>query len=320
MKIIVTGINGSLGRQLVRHYASQNHEIVGIGRWPEPHTEVQDICSYIQTDINAINHQLEGDVLIHAAGLSDDKGAWSGFYENNVLGTRNLIKHAKGISTFIFISSSSVYHPSDSLVDELKAGHEIEKLSNYGRSKWLAEEVIREEAPFKSCYILRPRALYGKGDMKIIPRMLRLLERGKLKVPGEMNIRVSLTSYANLMYALDCCLLKQQKGIHTYNISDAREYVLIDAIKKIVRSGLGYSVAVKHIPIWIVKLLGRLHLKGLSPLLVKALTTNMVLDISKARQELNYQPKTNLNHHLESIGKWIKNNGGPESDFFRNAH
>ena len=51
---------------------------------------------------------------------------------------------------------------------------------------------------------------------------------------------------------------------------------------------------------------------GFTPLLVRALTQNMVLDLSKIKEELNYAPLIDFYSQLEENIAWIDHVGGPE--------
>ena len=51
---------------------------------------------------------------------------------------------------------------------------------------------------------------------------------------------------------------------------------------------------------------------GITPLLVRSFTNDMVLDISKIKHELNYQGGTNFNSKLTEVGKWVRSIGGTE--------
>jgi nucleoside-diphosphate-sugar epimerase len=319
-KIIITGVNGSLGKQLVLHFSKSN-SVIGIARQAEPAKEITEHCSYIHADINDLKYLPNADILIHAAGFSDDKGSRDKFYRDNVLGTENIARLSKNVKNFIFISSSSVYLPSPERIPESEAERNgLSGLSEYGKSKWLAEKRLREISQHKSCFILRPRALYGVGDTKIIPRMLRLVHNGTLTIPGTMKLRVSLTHFENMMHSIECCLNSEFTGIHTYNIADDETYILINCLRLILENSTEKIPKEKHIPVWILRLLGTFHLAGMSPLLVRTLTRDMELDLTKIKNELNYSPVWNLEKKIHEIGAWIKQMGGVESDFFQKAH
>ncbi len=313
MKIIITGATGSLGAYLTRHFSNHGHQVIATGIRPNPPEELLKFATYIKADITQPFTLPEADVCIHTAAKSDDAGARADFYQANVVGTRNVLRAAVNCKTFIPISSSSVYLSSDKPLKEDIAGKQNNRqLSLYGESKLGAEKEILQNNTFQSVFILRPRALYGTGDKMIIPRMLRLEKNRKIFTPGSMKIDVSLTHYANLVQAVELCVNSEKTGIHIYNVADKTQYVLVEVLRKITRAIYGETLAEKKIPIIFLKLLALFHLGGMSKLLIRALTKNMVLDISKIEQELSYSPTRDIDNSLNEITTWVTKIGGPE--------
>jgi len=101
--------------------------------------------------------------------------------------TKNLLKAAKSkkVKKFIFISSPSVYFRFKHQLD-LKESDILPKPINiYSSSKREAEKLVQSSGiPY---VILRPRALIGRGDKVIIPRILRAHREGRLMRMGRRN-------------------------------------------------------------------------------------------------------------------------------------
>lgn len=206
-----------------------------------------------------------------------------------------------------------MYLPDEKLIPENLAGKQNNKLlSFYGASKLASEELIHKNEAFEQCFILRPRALYGVGDKKILPRMLHLEKNEKLFTPGKMNIKVSMTHYKNLAHAIDCCINSSRKGINTYNVADEESYIFIDVLRSITNAIYGKQLAEKQIPIALLKLMSKVNLGGITPLLVRSLTKDMALDISKIKKELDYKPTHNINNSLAELKAWVQSIGGTE--------
>lgn len=313
MKVIITGATGALGRALTLHYSGKGDEVIATGRMKNPPANLLKHAMYICADITEQIELPEADVCIHAAALSDDKGAEKDLYVANVTGTENVVRALKPSTTFIHISSSSVYLPTDSVIKEEIAGNQDRsQLSGYGKSKLLSEEKLVDISSFERCYILRPRALYGAGDIKILPRMLKLVKKDKIFRPGSMEVNVSMTHYSNLCHAIDCCITSEKKGIHTYNVADNDMYILIDVLRSLTKEIYGSSLEEKHVPIALLKLMATFGINGMSKLLVRSLTKDMVLDTSKIRSELKYDPSTTFDSRVKEIGDWVKRAGGVE--------
>ncbi len=313
MKLIITGATGSLGSSLVRYFAAQGHEITASGRSEYPPQKLLDIADYIRADITQKLKFPKADACIHAAALSDDKAKYADLYKANVIGTKQVLKASKSCSKFIYVSSSSVYIPSDKLLSEFDAGDRNGlKLSAYGKSKLEAEALIRKANIRTDAFILRPRALYGIGDKMILPRMFKLIKNGKMQVPGGLKARASMTHYQNFNRAVELCLQSGKSGINTYNVSDNESYTLLDAMRKFTQALYGKQLPEKQIPVFVLRFLSVFKIGGITPLLVRALTQDMVLDIDKIKSELNYMPTYNIDNSLSEIQKWVEYIGGTE--------
>jgi nucleoside-diphosphate-sugar epimerase len=253
---------------------------------------------------------------VHTAALSDDKATLKALLPSNVTGTERLLQQLNPKTCFIHISSSSVYLPQQDPITEDLAGKQTGfALSNYGKSKLLAEKAIINSAKNEQVFILRPRAFYGAGDRVILPRMLKVVKTGKEKFiqrPGKMEVAVSLTHYSTIAHAIDCAINATQKGIHVYNVSDHHTYQLIHIIRKLTAALYGIELKEKEVSIGFMKVLSWFKIGGITPLLIRTFTHDMVLDTSKITRELGFQPTVTFDDQLPELIQWIQNNGGAE--------
>ena len=312
MKVLVTGATGAFGAAITKYLANAGYEVIASGRKAVPPGDLKQYATYLQYDITNQMTLPEVDAIIHAAALSDDKTKAPDLYLPNVIGTKN-VAEAAGKSKFIFISSSSVYLPCDQPITEEMAGKQNNKLlSAYGESKLLSEEILKESYGGDSCFILRPRAFYGVGDTQILPRMMKLVKKDVFNKPGSLEIELSMTHYENMGRAVECCLQSNRKGFHTYNVADQEVYTMIDVLRKLFAAIYGKQLQEREVNILLLKVLAFFRVAGFTPLLVRALTQNMVLDISKIERELGYTSKRTFEESLERIEAWVKQIGGPE--------
>ncbi|NOQ72539.1 MAG: NAD-dependent epimerase/dehydratase family protein [Crocinitomix sp.] len=313
MKIIITGATGSFGGAMCRHYSQQGHTVVGVGKSEIPPKRLLDFADYLSIDITRPFQLPEADLCIHAAAFSDDKAKMKDLIGPNIAGVANTINAAKQCKTFIFISSSSVYLPQAEKITEDLAGKQNNKqLSAYGLSKLKGEEMIQQHFTGDRCFILRARAFYGPGDTQILPRLLKLHRNNKFNRVGEMKNLQSLTHFENMAHAIDCCIQSDKMGIHTYNVADDQSYVSIELLRKIMHSFYGDDLAEKEIKIGLLKLFAIFKIGGFTPLLVKAMTQNTVLDIGKIKVELSYQPKRDFFESFSETEQWVDAIGGVE--------
>lgn len=314
MKIIITGATGSAGANLTRYLVDRGHTVIATGKTANPpKLLLQQVGNYIQADITRPHSLPAADVCIHTAAYSDDKAKLQDLLLTNETGTKHVMEAARDCEKFIHISSSSVYLPEENPISEAIAGKQNNKLlSPYGLSKLKAETAVIENNHFSSCYILRPRAHYGIGDKMIFPRILKLENGGKLRLPGSMQVRISMTHFNNLGHAVECCINSSKTGLNTYNVSDDETYVFFDVIQQLTTDIYGRRLSVNRIPVILLRLMALFKINGITPLLVRSFTKNMVLNIDKIKNELNYQPVHCFKAALPEINEWVHKIGGPE--------
>ena len=298
---------------MVRHFSKAGHNVIATGRWETPQPGLLEHSTYLKWDIREVIELPEADAIIHCAALSDDKAKLKELVKHNVLGSLNVVEASANIKRFVFISSSSVYvHQREPLKEEDASLDNIKQLSPYGISKLQSEVAIIEAMGSRTCDILRPRALYGIGDRKIIPRIFKFVKNEVLQVPGTMECMASMTQYKNMARAIECCLRKQQGGVNVYNVSDEIPEQLIGVVRALCEIAFGRRIPEKNIPIWVLHILALFGINGVSKLLVKSLTQDMVLDISKIQLELGYREATNFQAELDDLQKWFHAIGGFE--------
>jgi 2-alkyl-3-oxoalkanoate reductase len=313
MKIIITGATGSLGAYLTRWFAAKGHEIIALGRIENPPPELLSCAQYIRADITSSLSFPEADVCIHTAAIADDKTRWIDLCRTNVIGTQKVAEAAKHCETFIHVSTSSVYASSDEPLSEEMSGEKPgKKLSDYGSSKLFAEEILQKTCTNDSCFILRPRGIYGAGDKVLLPRLLKLVRRNKMIRPGSMNVHLSMTHFSNFAMAVENCIQSQKKGFTTYNVADDKPYVLYDVVKKLLNTLYHSDLPDKKIPLWILKCMSAFKLGDATPLFINTVSKNFVLDISKIKREINYAPVVDLDSGLPEIADWVNRIGGTE--------
>ena len=110
MKIIITGSESFVGKELIRQAKDAKIDIIGFDLIKKENSDYE----YHQIDINSTDitkHIPQNvDAIIHLAALSRDpdcKGKAYQCFENNVMGTLNLVRCAKEKNTKQFIFASS---------------------------------------------------------------------------------------------------------------------------------------------------------------------------------------------------------------------
>jgi nucleoside-diphosphate-sugar epimerase len=313
MKIIITGATGSLGAYLTRWFSAKSHDVVAVGRTENPPARLTDCATYLRADITAPFALPEADVCIHTAAIADDKASATELYNTNVTGSQHVLNAAKHCKIFIHVSTSSVYVNSNSLLTEDMAGETAGKrLSAYGKSKLLAEDSIRKSHQNDSCFILRPRGIYGPGDKVLLPRLLKLVRNRNMIRAGDMNVKLSMTHFTNFALAVESCVYSKKSGLHIYNVADEKIYVLYDVVKKLLTELYGSELQEKRIPLWVLKCMSALQMGNATPLFLDTVSKSLALDISKIKRELNNNPILNFDDGVKEISDWVNVVGGIE--------
>lgn len=173
MKIVVTGSESFVGKELIRQCNEKNIDVIGIDSVKIQKSDYE----FFQLDIRSIEIEKfipdNVEVIVHLAALSKDSSCRGKAYECfdvNVMGTLNLMriakkKHAK---QFIFASSEWVY--DNFINNEEKDENSFIDISNhtseYALSKLVSEMNLKQEflQNFCSTTILRFGIIYGPRE------------------------------------------------------------------------------------------------------------------------------------------------------------
>lgn len=328
MKILLTGATGGLGfRTLERLIENPKIEkIIATGRVIRPthfveHSKVDYQLGNLE-DVDFVSKLVEQvDYIVHAAALSSPWGKYTEFEKANVFTIKNLINAAKThhIKRFVYVSTPSLYFNGKDRFDVKEADPLPTAFVNaYSKTKYEAELALEKSGiPYVT---LRPRALIGRGDTIIMPRLIRAFEEGKLKIIGDGKNIVDLTSLANVADSIELALFVGDTGLNQiYNITNGEPVKLWETIEKVL-SMLGYEMNKKQVPYSVVKFLAQLmELKAkLTNYKEPALTTygvgilakSFTMDISKAKTFLGYSPKVSTDEAIDEFVRWYRKING----------
>lgn len=322
MKVLLTGATGFLGfRTLERLSANPLVEkLLATGRTIKPtHFMVNNKVEYRLgnlTDLDFVRRLVkQADFIIHAAALSSPWGRYDDFESANVQTQKNLIIAAResGISRYIYISTPSIYFNATDRLNIRETDPLPEKFINsYAATKWQAEkELMQSKLPY---IILRPRALIGRGDTVIMPRLIHAFREGKLKIIGDGKNVVDLTSVANMTQAIEQSLIANDAGLNqSYNITNGEPVRLWDSIEEVL-SLLGYRFVKKKVPYTVVNWVARLMewrskmTNFKEPVLttygVGTLAKSFTMDITKAKTLLHYKPEVTTDEAMKEFAAW----------------
>ncbi len=203
IKVIVTGGCGYKGHILVPKLLDRNYYVKVIDIcWFGNHLSQNKNLLVLKKDIRKVDLQdLEGfDIIIHLSSIANDpcgdlnpKLTW----EVSALATQQLADLAKKakIKQFIYASSGSVYgiKKEDKVTEDLK----LEPLTEYNKTKMVAERVLLSYANDYKVQIIRPATVCGysprmRFDVSVNLLTAAALFNGKIKVLGGSQIRPNI--------------------------------------------------------------------------------------------------------------------------------
>ena len=174
-------------------------------------------------DIDSLRSTIQGNVIINLAAEHRDDVTPKSLYDDvNVEGVRNLCKIAveKKINKIVFTSSVAVYGFAPVGTGE---NGEINYFNDYGRTKFLAEEVLREwyqqDPENRSLVILRPTVVFGEQNRGNVFNLLNQIAGGKFMMIGSGKNIKSMAYVGNIVECLHY-IATRLKGYHLYNYVD----------------------------------------------------------------------------------------------------
>lgn len=166
-KIMVTGCNGQLGREIQKEYENDEVELLC--------TDVGDLDISDHAQIMEYVRQQKPDVIINCAAytaVDACENAWDLAYRINAIGPRNLAIAAREVGAkLVHISTDYVFEGNASV--PYTEFDEVHPVSAYGKTKLEGERFVQQFAD--RYFILRTAWLYGDGN-NFAKTMLRLSE------------------------------------------------------------------------------------------------------------------------------------------------
>lgn len=170
----------------------------------------------------------------------------------NVEGTRTWLRWSatSEVERFIYFSSIKAVNPAAIGPTGEEAGGP--GCSAYGRSKWEAEQLVREWAqadPRRAALILRPAVVYGVGSQANMAAMVGAVRRGRFFLVGENCNVKSVVSATNLVSATRYLAGRMRPGsCEVFNLCDA-EALSVRELDGLIRRQFGRSGNSPAIPV-----------------------------------------------------------------------
>ena len=222
MNILITGVHGFVGKNLVRSLGKQ-HSVYGVDIVAPKQERV--VTTFSWNDLDKIGGM---DAVIHLAGKAHDmKNAapTNEYFEVNTGLTKRAFDYFLASSAKRFVFFSSVKAVADHVEgDELREDAASHPVGPYGESKRAAEEYILErtrecELEGKKVYVLRCCMIHGPGNKGNLNLLYDVVRHGWPWPLGAFENRRSFAAVENVCFAVDRLVdLDVESGV--YHVAD----------------------------------------------------------------------------------------------------
>lgn len=312
MYYLVTGGAGFIGSHLIERLLSENYKVLCLDNFNDYYNpaikwrNIEAVSQYanfqlIQGDIldedllKKIFQSNHFDGIVHLAARAGVRPSILQprlYQEVNIRGTLNLLEMAKQhkIAKFIMASSSSVYGNNKKVPFSEKDPVD-NPISPYAATKKAAELIGYTYSALYNISVscLRFFTVYGprqRPDMAI-HKFTKLIASGtEIPIYGDGSARRDFTFIDDIIHGI-VNSIERCSGYNIYNLGESRVVPLMELIS-LIEQQLGKKAKIKYLP--------------LQPGDV-AIT---YADISKARNELDYQPQVDINEGIRLFVKWFK--------------
>ena len=320
--ILVTGASGFIGSHLVGTLVAEGEEVRALVRSEAGADKVRgavaasagpsgrvDIVTGDVSDVASLRRAAQGaDLVYHLAGTY--RGSADELHDTHVVGTKNLLAALDAGTRLILVSSTSVYGweqtwPADHATPPRPT-------SAYGVAKLTAEHMVLGWDGGEGV-VARTTIVYGPGDTGgMLPRAVRLLQRGLPRFPGDGTNRIHLTHVDDLTAGLSR-LAHKGTGVFLFAGPEAAS---MDRILTLLAEGAGLPAPSFGIPssllrpvaagveaVWSIA--GRGGEAPLSRHSVEVACRDRAYSPSRAADELGWSPEIPLDVGIPETGRWL---------------
>jgi UDP-glucose 4-epimerase len=318
MKVLVTGGTGFVGKHLVRLLINRGALVRMLVRKTSTIEEFKKMgVEFVYGDItdkSSLHRIVEDiDIVYH---LAAQMGNWRisdrRFYAVNVEGTMNVLEASlsSNIRQFVFCSTPGVQGKGHRQAPETL---QYKPPYAYEATKCQAEKLALRfyEKHGVPVTVIRPDFVYGPGDMRRLP-LYRAIKKKRFCVIGDGRSVLHPTYIEDVIQGFYLVAGNPLSFGEIYNIAGPRLVTVKDYVHTIAKN-LGVSPPRLRIakPIALIAayiLEGMSHFTGKEPYVsrskIEFLTRDHGCDISKAKNQVGYEPVVNLQVGIQQTVDW----------------
>ncbi len=326
MKALVTGATGFIGSRVLRRLIEKGAKVRALVRKESNLENIEGLpVEIVYGDLrnySSLLNALDGcNFLFHVAA---DYRLWvpnpENMYRTNVHGTVNIMKAAleKGIKRIVYTSSVATLglNPNGSPSNEDTPSSLSDMIGHYKRSKFLAEEKVREMVKKYGlpAVIVNPSTPIGPGDIKPTPTGRIIIEAASGRMPAYVDTGLNIVHVDDVA---EGHILALEKGrIGERYILGGENLTLRELLEKISKFTGRPSPKIRISPdiilplAYLVEALARITKK--EPFMtvdgVKMSKKKMFFSIEKAKRELGYMPRP-VDKAIKDSIDWFKKKG-----------
>ncbi len=324
MNVLVTGGTGFIGCRLVERLRSRGDSVVCVAKDPLNIRTLEALG--VTTVLGDLNNHIDWaatlppiEIVYHVAGVTRASRARE-YYEGNTEATRSLLAavkcHAHHLRRFLYVSSQTAAGPSldGAPINEEAPCHPV---SDYGRSKYLAEQLVLQAADTLPITIVRPSAVYGPRERDMYDYM-RTIQHGIHLLIGFKRKYVCLIHVDDLVDGVIRAAESPQALGQIYFLGSERVYdeeEVGKAIAEAVRCN-PIRVHVPHTAAYVVgavgDVAGRMFGKQVFMNIQKVreiVQTAWSCSVDKARAQIGYHQHISLADGMKTTYAWYHDNG-----------
>jgi nucleoside-diphosphate-sugar epimerase len=334
---VVTGASGWLGKNLVRALARSRDRVRCLVPAPAEAPPLELVSPSVEAvtgdvrDPATVDRLFDGvgpnAAVFHAAAVIHPSKSVRELFDVNVGGTQLVLDRARraGAARFVHVSSNSPFGVNPGPDDAFTEDSPYNPYMGYGRSKQEAEQLVQQAYDRGDLATVTVRApwFYGPHQPPRQSRFFSAIRRGRFPMVGDGSQKRSMVYTGNLVQGLLRAEVADKAPGNAYWVADAEPYELREIIATVRRALAAEGLALsgpERVPLPRVAaraaeradalLQGRgrysqaLHVLG-------ELNHTIACDVTRAREELGYDPTVGLEEGMRASIRWCLEHGEP---------
>ena len=324
MKILVTGGTGFTGHHLCKRLSNDGLAVRALVRDLKRAHDLQQwgvepVLGDMRDRYSLVKATLGVDLIYNIAAVYRQENVnRKELWDTNVQGTKNILEAAidAGVQRFVHVSTVGVHghieNPPANENSPYAPGDHYQESKLEG--ELIAQRYMNEGAiPIT---IVRPSGVYSPGDTRFL-KLFKAIKRGMFVMIGSGEVLYHMIYIDDLIDGILLCGTKNE-AIGKIYILGGENYVTLNRLVEIIADVLGVNSPRAHIPFTPVYCAGifcELICKslGINPPLyrrrVDFFRKSRAFDISRAKLELGFQPKTDLKTGIHLTAKGYREKG-----------